>query len=92
MMPSLWLSGALTYFGLGWIYAGYIVVKMLAIIGAHSDVLWDAPLYRIKWMSPVMWVVERTISTEACAQFSPCPFRFSVVILLYQMPMRERMR
>ena len=65
MMPGLWLSGALIYFGLGWIYAGYIVVKMLVIIGAHSDVRWDAPLYRIKWMSPIMWVVERTISTPA---------------------------
>ena len=38
MMPGLWLSGALIYFGLGWIYAGYIVVKMLVIIGAHSYV------------------------------------------------------
>lgn len=65
MMPGLWLSGALIYFGLGWIYAGYIVVKMLVIIGAHSDVRWDAPLYRIKWMAPVMWFVERTISTPA---------------------------
>ena len=65
MMPGLWLSGALIYFGLGWIYAGYIVVKMLVIIGAHSDVRWDEPLYRIKWLSPVMWLVERTISTPA---------------------------
>ncbi|MEM9898986.1 MAG: sterol desaturase family protein [Pseudomonadota bacterium] len=65
MMPSLWFSGALIYLGLGWIYAGYIIVKMFVIIGAHSDVRWDEPLYRIKWLSPVMWIVERTISTPA---------------------------
>ena len=65
MMPGLWLSGLLVYLGLGWVYAGYVVVKMAVIIGAHSDVAWDAPLYRIKWLSPVMWVVERTISTPA---------------------------
>ncbi|ANY18786.1 Fatty acid hydroxylase superfamily protein [Tsuneonella dongtanensis] len=65
MMPGLWLSGVLVYLGLGWIYAGCLVVKMTVIIGAHSDVAWDAPLYRIKWLSPVMWVVERTISTPA---------------------------
>lgn len=65
MMPGLWFSGALIYFGLGWVYAGYIVVKMLVIIGAHSDVRWDAPLYKITWLSPIMWVVERTISTPA---------------------------
>lgn len=65
MMPSIWLSGVLIYLGLGWFYAGYLIVKMLVIIGAHSDVAWDVPLYRTKWLSPVMWVVERTISTPA---------------------------
>jgi len=65
MMPSIWLAAGLVYLGLGWFYAGYIVIKMLVIIGAHSDVAWDAPLYRIKWLSPLMWVVERTISTPA---------------------------
>ena len=65
MMPGLWLGGVLVYLGLGWVYAGYLVVKMAVIIGAHSDIAWDAPLYRIKWLSPVMWLVERTISTPA---------------------------
>ena len=65
MMPGIWFAGALLYLGLGWVYAGYLVVKMAVIIGAHSDVAWDKPLYEIKWLSPVMWVVERTISTPA---------------------------
>ncbi len=65
MMPNLWLSGALIYLGLGWLYVGYAIVKMLVIIGAHSTVRWDAPLYRIQWLSPVMWVVERIISTPS---------------------------
>jgi sterol desaturase/sphingolipid hydroxylase (fatty acid hydroxylase superfamily) len=65
MMPGIWLSGVLIYLGLGWVYAGYIVVKLLVITGAHSDVAWDRPLYRIAWLSPVMWLVERTISTPA---------------------------
>ena len=65
MMPGIWLSGVLIYLGLGWVYAGYIVVKLLVITGAHSDVAWDKPLYAIKWLSPIMWVVERTISTPA---------------------------
>jgi hypothetical protein len=41
------------------------IPKQLVIIGAHSDVAWDAKLLKIKWLSPVMWVVERTISTPA---------------------------
>ncbi|MHA7871309.1 MAG: sterol desaturase family protein [Hyphococcus sp.] len=65
IMPGLWFSGALIYLGLGWVYAGYIIVKMAVIYGAHCDVRWDAPLYRIKWLSPLMWIVERTISTPA---------------------------
>ena len=65
MMPGLWLSGVLIYLGLGWVYAGYLIVKMTVIIGAHSDVAWDKPLYQIKWLSPLMWVVERTISTPS---------------------------
>ena len=64
-MPSLWFSGALIYLGLGWVYAFYLVFKMTVIFGAHSDVRWDAPLYRIRWLSPVMWVVERTFSTPS---------------------------
>lgn len=65
MMPSLWLSAALIYLGLGWFYAGYVIVKMIVLIGAHSDVAWDAPLYRNRWLAKLMWVVERTISTPA---------------------------
>ena len=65
MMPSIWFAGVLVYIGLGWFYAFYLIVKMAVIIGAHSDVAWDAPLYRIRALAPVMWVVERTISTPA---------------------------
>lgn len=65
MMPSLWFAGALLYLGLGWFYSFYLVIKMLVIIGAHSDVKWDEKLYRIPALSPLMWVVERTISTPA---------------------------
>ena len=65
LMPGLWFSGALIYLGGGWVYAGYIIVKMTVIYGAHSDVRWDAPLYKIKALSPIMWIVERTISTPA---------------------------
>lgn len=64
-MPSLWFSGILIYLGLGYTYAVYLVVKMLVITGAHSDVAWDKSLYQVRWLAPVMWVVERTISTPS---------------------------
>ncbi|MGJ8564925.1 MAG: sterol desaturase family protein [Alphaproteobacteria bacterium] len=64
-MPAIWMSGVLIYLGLGWTYAVYIVIKMTIIFGAHSDLQWDKPLYKIKWLAPVMWIVQRTISTPA---------------------------
>lgn len=65
LMPGLWLSGALIYLGFGWVYAVYVVMKMTVIIAAHSDVRWDRPLYENRLTAPLMWIVERTISTPA---------------------------
>jgi len=65
MMPGLWVSGVLIYMGLGNVYLVYIVVKLTVILGAHSAVRWDEPLYRIKWLHPLAWVLERTVSTPA---------------------------
>ena len=65
MMPGLWLSGVLIYLGFGTVYLVYIVVKLTVILGAHSAVRWDEPLYRIRSLRPLAWVVERTVSTPA---------------------------
>ena len=65
LMPGIWFSGALIYLGLAKVYAFYLVVNLLVICGAHSDGRWDEPLYRHRWLSPVMWLVERVISTPA---------------------------
>jgi sterol desaturase/sphingolipid hydroxylase (fatty acid hydroxylase superfamily) len=65
MMPGLWIAGALIYLGFGTVYAIYIVIKLVVILGAHSAWRWDEPLYRIRALAPLMWVVERTISTPA---------------------------
>lgn len=64
-MPSLWFSGALIHMGLGETYAYYILVKMMVIYGAHSNVRWDEKLLQLRWFSPFMWLIERTISTPA---------------------------
>ena len=65
MMPGIWVAGVLIYLGFANVYLAYVVVKLTVIMGAHSSVRWDAPLYKIKALSPVMWVVERSISTPA---------------------------
>ena len=66
MMPGLWLAGCLLFLGFGgFVYALYIVVKLAVILGAHCIWRWDEPLYRIPALRPLMWVLERTISTPA---------------------------
>lgn len=65
MMPGLWIAGVLIYLGFAKVYAVYIVVKMLVILGAHSAWRWDEPLYRVRALHPLMWLLERTISTPA---------------------------
>ena len=66
MMPGLWLAGALLYLGVGGIvYALYVVVKLAVILGAHCAWRWDQALYQIPALRPLMWVLERTISTPA---------------------------
>ena len=65
MMPGLWLSAMFSFLGFSWVYVGYVMVKLTVIAGAHCSLPWDAPLYRIPALRPLMWVLERTISTPA---------------------------
>jgi sterol desaturase/sphingolipid hydroxylase (fatty acid hydroxylase superfamily) len=65
MMPGLWAGGVLLYLGFGKVYFIYALVKLVVILGAHCAWAWDQPLYRIRALHPLMWIVERTISTPA---------------------------
>lgn len=65
LAPHLWASGVLIYLGLGWVYALYLVIRLVVSISSHSDVCWDAPLYDKPWLSPILWLVERIIVTPA---------------------------
>ncbi len=65
LMPGLWIAGMLIFLGFGRVYAVYIVLKLAVILGAHCAWRWDEPLYRIRALRPLMWLVERTISTPA---------------------------
>ncbi len=65
LMPGLWLTGALLYLGLAPAYGVYGGLKMVVIIGAHASVPWDAPLRRWAPTRPVIWLLERVISTPS---------------------------
>ena len=65
LFPQIYATVTLTYLGLG--LPALIVkgVKGIITTMAHSSIRWDKPLYDIKWLHPVAWVLERTISLPA---------------------------
>ena len=63
LMPGLWLRGPLLAWGFMKVYPFYAIVKMGVIISAHSSVAWDEKLFQWKPTRPLMWVLERVIST-----------------------------
>jgi sterol desaturase/sphingolipid hydroxylase (fatty acid hydroxylase superfamily) len=63
MLPGLWFSGVLLYLGFAPVYYVYYIVKMVVIIGAHSSVAWDEHLARVPGAKPVVWLLQRVIST-----------------------------
>lgn len=64
-MPNLWWGGIMTYLGFGPAVLLGLTIKQLVVIGAHSSVRWDSFLYKYKWLHPLAWIIERTISTPA---------------------------
>lgn len=65
IFPSRIVSATLIFLGFGQAFLVGYFLKILIGIAAHSPFAWDKPLYKIKWLHPVMWIVERVISTPA---------------------------
>lgn len=65
MFPQIYVTITLSFLGLG--VPALIVTGIKGIITtlAHSSIKWDKPLYENKWLHPLAWIVERTISTPA---------------------------
>ncbi|MEI6948934.1 sterol desaturase family protein [Paraflavisolibacter sp. H34] len=60
-----YLTTLLVYLGLGYPALFVKGIKSLITKLAHSSIPWDRPFYQYKWLHPIAWVLERTISTPA---------------------------
>ncbi len=65
LMPGIWFSALLVYLGMGYVYLFYLPIKLVIILLAHSETKWDRFLYRHKFLHPLAWLIERTISTPS---------------------------
>jgi sterol desaturase/sphingolipid hydroxylase (fatty acid hydroxylase superfamily) len=64
-MPNIWLASVAVFLGFGKMYIVYTALKLLIIIGAHSELRWDSFFYRYRILHPLAWLLEHTISTSA---------------------------
>jgi len=65
MMPNIWWIGLVVFLGGAKAVSIGLILKQCVIIGSHSRITWDAPLYRYRIFHPLMSVVERIIVTPA---------------------------
>lgn len=65
LMPGIWLSAFLVYLGMGVAYLVYLPLKLVVVMLAHSETKWDRVLYKYRFLHPIAWIVERTISTPS---------------------------
>ena len=65
LMPGIWLSALLVFLGMAYVYLFYLPVKLIVILLAHSETRWDRFLYKYRFLHPLAWVIERTISTPS---------------------------
>ena len=65
LMPGIWFSAILIYSGMGYVYLFYLPIKLVVILLAHSETKWDRFLHKYRYLNPITWIVERTISTPS---------------------------
>ncbi|MEO0471393.1 MAG: sterol desaturase family protein, partial [Bacteroidota bacterium] len=65
IMPNIWWIGLILFLGGGQAVALGLILKQLVIIGSHSTIKWDKPLYQSRLFRPLVLILERIIITPA---------------------------
>ena len=65
LMPNIWWIGLITFLGGAKAIVLGLILKQLVIIGSHSTVKWDKPLYKNRLLRPIVLVLSRIIITPA---------------------------
>ena len=65
LMPNMWAAAALLHMGFGPVYAPYVIFKMTINFCSHSPLRWDRWLYKQPALSPLVWVLERVLTTPS---------------------------
>ncbi|MCJ1888227.1 sterol desaturase family protein [Pseudomonas sp. LA21] len=60
-MPDIWYAGVMVYLGLGEAVLISHLIFGCANVLVHSAFAWDKVLYRLRWLAPLTWIVERLV-------------------------------
>jgi sterol desaturase/sphingolipid hydroxylase (fatty acid hydroxylase superfamily) len=63
LFPNHYTAAILVYLGFGETYVYYQTLKNFVTTAAHSELRWDAFLYRYRVLKPLAWIIQRSIST-----------------------------
>jgi sterol desaturase/sphingolipid hydroxylase (fatty acid hydroxylase superfamily)/CDGSH-type Zn-finger protein len=64
-LPNVWWAAICTFLGMIPATVIGLIIKQLVVTSTHSTFKWDEYLYRIKFLSPLVWVIERIFVTPA---------------------------
>lgn len=62
LMPNLWYSATMVYFGLGKAYIISTMIIGIIDVATHTNIKWDKFLYKSKFLKPIAWILERLIT------------------------------
>ncbi len=65
LLPNVWIAALFTFLGMIPATVIGLIIKQLVVASSHSTFKWDEYIYKIKFLSPVMWVIERIFVTPA---------------------------
>ena len=65
LLPNIWWAAICTYWGMIPATVAGLIIKQLIVTSTHSTFKWDEYIYRIKFLSPFMWVIEHIFVTPA---------------------------
>lgn len=64
-LPNIWWAAICTFLGMIPATVVGLIIKQLIVTSTHSSWKWDEYIYRVKFLSPLMWVFEHIFVTPA---------------------------
>lgn len=64
-LPNIWWAAICTFLGMIPATVIGLIIKQLVVTSTHSTFKWDEYVYKVRFLSPFMWVFERIFVTPA---------------------------